>query len=127
MTHPTIHIGAVAALAVALAGIAASTGMANPSTTQCGVVSKTEGGMLALEGTVLSPVATTGEYRFSIRSSSGGGSSNISQGGTFVAEANKPTAIGKVMVNAGSKVDIDFTVTANGQRLDCSQELASLI
>lgn len=125
MTTSTIRVGAVAALALAVACLAASDGFANQDAVQCGVASKSEGGMLALEGTVLSPVAVSGEYRLSIRSASGGGSSNISQGGNFNAAANQATALGKVMVNAGSSVDIDFSVTANGQKLDCNQEIAS--
>lgn len=121
----SLRVSAVAALGLALACLAASDGLANPADLQCGVATKSEGGMLALEGTVLSPVALSGEYRLSIRSSSGGGSSNISQGGQFTAAANQPTAIGKVMVNNGSSVDVDFSVTTNGKSLDCSQEIAS--
>lgn len=131
MTNSTIRVGAVTALGLTLAALAASGGLANQDgfanqdAVQCGVASSSEGGMLALEGTVLSPVAVSGEYRLSIRSASGGGSSNISQGGHFNAAANEATALGKVMVNAGSSVDIDFSVTANGKDLDCNQEIAS--
>lgn len=121
----SLRLTAVAALGLALACLAASDGLANQGAVQCGVATRAEGGMLALEGTVQSPVAVSGEYRLSIRSSSGGGSSNISQGGQFTAAANQATALGKVVVGAGSSLDIDFSVTANGQSFDCSQEIAS--
>ena len=89
MSIPTRRSSAIL-LGLALAGIAANAGFANStaSATQCGVSTSTERGMLALEGSILSPVALSGEYRFAIRSASSGGSSNISQGGAFSAAAN---------------------------------------
>ena len=115
-------------LGLGIAAIAASTGMANSTTSavQCGVAESGERGMLALEGTILSPVALSGEYSFSIQSSSNGGSSTIRQGGYFAVPANEATPIGKVLINAGSTYNIAFDVTANGKKLDCGQEIASL-
>ena len=58
--------GAVA-LGLVIAAIAATGGMANSgstSTVQCGIAKTTQNGMLALEGTLTSPVAVSGEYRF---------------------------------------------------------------
>lgn len=116
-------------LGIGIAGFAATSGMANStaSTVQCGIAEGSERGMLALEGTILSPVALSGEYRFSIRSSSNGGSSNISQGGYFTVVANEATPIGKVLINNGSTYDIDFDVTAaDGKKLDCSKAIETL-
>jgi len=115
-------------LGLALATIAVTAGMANSgaSGTQCGVTATTERGMLALEGTIQSPVPVSGEYRFSIQSSSNGGSSNISQGGYFTANANEATPLGKVMINAGSQYKIDFDVTAGGKKVVCEQDVAGL-
>lgn len=129
MITKSIHTGAIALLGIGIAAIAATSGMANSASgIQCGIAQGSEGGMVALEGTILSPVALTGEYRLSIRSSGNGGSSNISQGGYFSVAANQATPIGKVLVNAGSSVNIDFDVTAaGGQKLDCSQDMASLL
>ena len=117
------------ALGIAITAIAASAGMANPGTSsvQCGIAKTTQNGMLALEGTLTSPVAVSGEYRFAIQSSSNGGSSNISQGGYFTANANEPTSLGKVMLNAGASYNIVFDITAGGKNIDCNQELASLL
>ena len=129
MITKSLRTGAIAVMGIGIAAIAATSGMANStaSTIQCGIAEGSERGMLALEGTILSPVALSGEYRFSIRSSSNGGSSNISQGGYFTVAANQATPIGKVLLNAGSTYDVDFDVTsADGKKLDCDQAIASL-
>ena len=125
-TH-TSHITAIAALGLIAAALAASSGMANASSNggTCGVVTSMQNGMLLIQGAVLSPVALDGSYQFSVQSS-GGGSSNVSQGGQFSAPANQQTALGQVMINAGSNYKVGLDVTANGQKLDCGQELASL-
>lgn len=116
------------ALGLALAGFAASAGLANSTAgaVQCGLATSSERGMMALEGTIISPVAISGEYRFAIRSSSNGGSSNVSQGGYFTASANQATPLGKVLINAGSTYSVDFAVTAGGKKIDCSQDIAGL-
>ena len=129
MITKSLRTGAIAVMGIGISAIAATSGMANStaSAVQCGIAEGSERGMLALEGTILSPVALSGEYRFSIRSSSNGGSSNISQGGYFTVAANQATPIGKVLLNAGSAYDIDFDVTsADGNKLDCDQAIASL-
>ena len=127
MTIPSRRSSAIA-LGLVVATLAAGAGFANSAagTTQCGVATSSQNGMLALEGTILSPVALSGEYRFAIRSSSNGGSSNISQGGYFTANANEATPLGKVLINAGSNYNVVFDVTAGGKKLDCDQDIASL-
>ena len=127
MTISPRRIGAIA-IGLAVAALAASAGLANSASgdTTCGIATSSERGMLALEGTILSPVALSGEYRLAIRSSGGGGSSNISQGGYFTANANEATTLGRVLINAGSSYSIDFDVTAGGQKIDCDQDIASL-
>ena len=126
MTIPSRRSSAIA-LGLVAATLAAGAGFANSTNaTQCGIATSTERGMLALEGTILSPVALSGEYRFAIQSSGNGGSSNISQGGYFTANANQATPLGKVLINAGSSYSIDFDVTAGGKKIDCDQDIASL-
>lgn len=126
MTIPSRRSGAIT-IGLVVATLAASAGLANSTdtTTQCGVATSTERGMLALEGTILSPVALSGEYRFAIQSSGNGGSSNISQGGYFTANANEATPLGKVLINAGSNYDVVFDVTAGGKKITCDQDIAS--
>jgi hypothetical protein len=77
--------------------------------------------MLAVQGKLMSPTALNGEYHFALKSSGGGGSTNINQGGQFSAAPNAEVALGQVMVNANAHVNVDFTVTANGKTYDCSQ------
>ena len=126
MTSPSRRSSAIA-LGLLVATLAAGAGFANSGTaTQCGIAKSTQGGMLALEGTILSPVALSGEYRFAIQSSGNGGSSNISQGGYFTANANEATPLGKVLINAGSNYSVVFDVTAGGKKIDCDQDIASL-
>jgi hypothetical protein len=121
-------ISTIALFGLGLAALAATSGIANASAASdaCGIVTSTQNGMLVIEGAVLSPVAIDGSYQFAIQSSGGGGNSNISQGGQFTAPANQQTTLGKVMINAGSNYNVDFTVTANGKKLECDQEVASL-
>ena len=126
MTIPSRRSSAIA-LGLVVAALAASAGLANSTgATQCGIATSSERGMLALEGTILSPVALSGEYRFAIQSSGNGGSSNISQGGYFTANANEATPLGKVLINAGSNYSVTFDVTAGGKKIDCDQDIASL-
>lgn len=127
MNIPSRRSSAIA-LGLVVATLAASAGLANSTAgdTQCGIATSSQGGMLALEGTILSPVALSGEYRFAIQSSGNGGSSNISQGGYFTANANEATPLGKVLINEGSNYNVVFDVTAGGKKIDCDQDIASL-
>ncbi|MBO9587648.1 curli-like amyloid fiber formation chaperone CsgH [Devosia sp.] len=121
MLHPLIQTTIAAAAAITAIGFAANANAAAGGDFACGVISKTQGGMLALEGTLVSPTALSGQYRFALKSAGGGGSTNISQGGQFSAAPNAEVSLGQVMINAGSNVSVDFTVTANGKTFDCSQ------
>ena len=82
--------------------------------------------MLSLEAAMLSNVAVSGTYEFHVVSSGPNGNSNVSQGGAFAANANEKASLGKVMINGDAKYQIDFKVTANGAKLDCSQDVAAL-
>jgi hypothetical protein len=116
-------------IGLGLSGLAVTSGTAGTagnSAIQCGVLANTENGMLVLEGTLLSPTDVVGDYSFAFTSSGQAGSSNIRQGGGFSAAADAVTTLGRVTINAGSNYDVDFTVNANGQTLDCAGEIASL-
>ena len=126
MVQMPITLGLIGLLAI---GGAAATGGSIPDNGQaglaCGVSKQTSGGMLAMEGVLQSPEALHGEYRFAVKSSGGGGSSTINQGGQFAASPGMPVSLGKVTINAGSAVDVDFTITAVGQKYDCSQQFTA--
>ena len=121
------RLGAIGLLGLGLVGLATSAGIANstPPSNACGVTAKTQNGMLHIEGAVLSPVTLTGEYKFSLQSSGGGGSSTINQGGLFTAAANEPTTIGQVTINAGSTYTVALGLKVDGKIMDCSQDFAS--
>ncbi|MDB5614587.1 MAG: hypothetical protein JWQ22_2240 [Devosia sp.] len=124
-----IRSSSAVALGLVIAAIAATGGMANSgsaNSVQCGIVETAQKGMLVLEGMLTSPVAISGEYRLAIRSSSNGGSSNISQGGYFTAKADEATSLGKVTLNTGSSYNVVFDVTANGKKIECDQDITSL-
>lgn len=120
MLHPLIQTTLAAAAALTAIGFAANANAAGGDFA-CGVTTQTQGGMLAVQGKLMSPTALNGEYHFALKSSGGGGSTNINQGGQFSAEPNAEVALGQVMVNANAHVNVDFTVTANGKTYDCSQ------
>ena len=119
MLHRTAQISLAAFAAIAGAGFVANANAAGGDFS-CGVATRTDGGMMAIQGTLTSPTALTGEYRFALKSNGGGGSTNISQGGQFSAAPNAEVSLGQVMINAGANVRVDFTVTANGKTFDCS-------
>lgn len=117
-----------AVLGLGLAAFAVTGGQAGTTSAapvQCGVNSTTQNGMLMLEGALQTDVAVNGSYQFRLQSSGSGGSTNISQGGNFSASAHDTVSLGKVMINAGSRYDLVFEVTANGKKLDCDQDLVT--
>jgi hypothetical protein len=120
MLHPMIQTIIAATAAVSTVGLAANAN-ASGGDFACGVVTSTHNGMMSVAGSLLSPTALSGEFRFAFKSSGNGGSTNISQGGQFSAAPNAEVSLGQVMVNAGANVSVDFTVTANGRTYDCSQ------
>jgi hypothetical protein len=130
-----IKLGAAAVLGLGLATLAATSGIASAGTTagagtsstSCGVLTSTHNGMLVIQGSILSPVPLQGSYHFKVQSSGGGGNSNISQGGDFSAVANQQTTLGQVMINTGSKYQVDLDVTADGKRLDCDNALSQYL
>jgi len=128
MVHSTLRIGILALGALALAGAAAHAtgGDSGENGLACGIATQTDRGMMSVEGIVQSPTALTGEYRFALKSQGSGGTSNISQGGRFSVAPGAPVSLGKVMVNAGSSIDADFTISADGKQFDCSTPLTTL-
>lgn len=117
------HIGLVALLGLGTAGLV--TANASGTDLACGVATHVENGMQVLEGTLVSPIAISGDYRLAINSRSGGGSSQINQGGSFVAAADETVSLGRAMVNQGATLDVTLTITANGESFDCSTVYAA--
>lgn len=120
MHQMTVKIGLVALLALGGVAVAKAGNGADPGLA-CGVSSVTERGMTTFEAVLQSPTPSDGAYRFALKSSGGGGSSTINQGGGFSTLAGEPVSLAKVMLNAGASIDVDFSVTIAGRSFDCSQ------
>jgi hypothetical protein len=113
-------------LGLGLAGFAATSGQAKTQDpTVCGVNATSNGSMMTLEAVFGSGADVTGSYQLNVNSSSGGGSSSVSQGGQFTAVANETTTVGQMSINDGSTYKVDFKVTIDGTEMDCSQVLPS--
>ncbi|MFD2646567.1 curli-like amyloid fiber formation chaperone CsgH [Devosia albogilva] len=121
MIHPVLRLATL--LGLGTLGLAGASATQSPEGFTCGIAADRNGGMLQVQGALVSPIAVSGEYRFSLRSSGGGGSSSISQGGAFTAAAGQQTTLGRVTLNADAGYQVEFTVSAAGKTFDCSQEL----
>ena len=77
--------------------------------------------MRTIAATVRSPGAVSGQYRLVIRSTGNGNTSTVSQGGDFSAPADEDTSVGQVQINAGTRYSIDFSITVEGETIDCTQ------
>lgn len=120
---PLSRIVVIAALGLAGTAMAAQSGMAGHTgpDLRCGISVKTEGKLFTIEGSVLSPVALSGQYRFAIDSQGSAGTASINQGGAFSARPHEVTALGMVTLNAAATPKITLEVVANGERFNCSQ------
>lgn len=125
MLHSTAQLGLIALLVLGGAGMAANAYGTAADGLACGVSTSNANGMLSVEGVLQSSEALTGEYRFALKSQGAGGSSNINQGGQFSATPGMPVSLGKVSVNAGANIEVDFTITTGGKKYDCSQQFAT--
>lgn len=125
MLHSTAQLGLIALLVLGGAGMAANAYGTAADGLACGVSTSNANGMLSVEGVLQSPEALTGDYRFALKSQGAGGSSNINQGGQFSATPGMPVSLGKVSVNAGANIEVDFTITTGGKKYDCSQQFAT--
>lgn len=104
---------------------AGATDIADP--VHCEIQVETRGGMMQLTGVVHTDEALSGRYSFTVKSASRSGSTNISQGGAFSANANKPTTLGMVMLSANDTYDVELDVSASGHAFDCSDRLGNVL
>lgn len=112
-----------AALALTLAGCAASAGSGSASAgpLQCEIVAKTSGGMTRLEAVAHAERPTSGQYSFQISSSGASGSSNVRQGGEFEAAPGRSATLGTAGFGAGASYKATLEVNANGERVTCEK------
>lgn len=102
-------------------------GATNSDPVHCEIQVDNRGGMMQLTGVVHTDTSLDGRYSFTIKSASRAGSTNISQGGAFSANANGPTTLGMVMLSANDVYDVELDVSANGHALECSDRLGNVL
>jgi hypothetical protein len=131
------HLAAAAVLA-GLGAASFATADGTPETTapgtafteplRCEIVASPADGMIALEGVLYTDAAISGSYRFRVTSFGGGGSSNIQQGGEFVAAPGETATLGTVMLgNPGGRYKATLEVTANGKTVACTERTGGAI
>ena len=116
-------------LGLGLAGAAAGTGTADASAgpLRCEIVAATENGMLTLKGVIRADAPVVGSYRFKVTGAGGGGSSNIAQGGEFMAGPDEAVGLGQVMLGGGGSYDASLEITAGGETVTCRERVGGPI
>lgn len=90
---------------------------------RCEILASSTNGMTALEGVVHANFATRGSYRFRVASASGGGGSNIQQGGAFTAGPEGSATLGRVMLGGNAIYDATLEIEADGHAVTCSERV----
>ncbi|MGJ8535493.1 MAG: curli-like amyloid fiber formation chaperone CsgH [Alphaproteobacteria bacterium] len=128
MTRFSKHIvsGSAALLALSLTGVAlAGTNTDNSSgdPISCEIKATENRGMITLETMIHSDSSIDGQYRFKVKSAGGSGSTNISQGSNFHADAGDTIQLGRMMLSSGSVYDASLDVTVSGVTFNCAERI----
>ena len=115
-----------AALAAGLgaAGAAAASGDTD-GPISCEIRKGSVFGMTALEAVVHADEAVSGSYSFTVKGS-GGGSTDIRQGGAFSAGPGAPATLGKVSVGGSAAYDARLSVEADGLSVECEERFGAI-
>ncbi|MDO1580860.1 curli-like amyloid fiber formation chaperone CsgH [Rhizobium oryzicola] len=118
----------IAAFALALAVLGGTAGVAatvaKKSPLSCEIRSSRQGGMVTLEGVVLSDTATNGTYSLKVQGSGRSGSNTIQQGGAFTTTAGRASTAGSVSLGSkGASYDVNFEARADGAKVTCSESI----
>ena len=111
------------------AGFAMGAGSASstPEPLRCEIQVNSANGMVTLQGVVHADTAVSGQYQFKVVKAGGGGSSNIEQGGGFMAGPGNDARLGQVMLGGGGVYDANLIVTANGVTVTCEERVGGAI
>ncbi len=91
----------------------------------CEIQATTTSGMTTLESVFRAEEAVTGTYSFKVVKSGSSGSSNIAQGGSFVAGPHETVTLGRVMLGGGDATyDISLSVEADGASYSCAEHFS---
>ena len=127
--HTRYAAGLASLIGAGAAGLAMAAGGdgAGEGPVRCAIETASAGGMLTLEGVVQADVAVSGSYRFRVVGTGGGGSSNVQQGGTFMAGPDAPATLGTVMLGGGGDYDATLEVMADGMTVTCQERVGGAI
>lgn len=117
-------------LGLGLAGATIGSGTAGPAAAgplRCEIAATKANGMVTLEGVLRADQPVTGSYTFRVTGAGGGGSTNIAQGGGFMAGPEGPVSLGQVMLGGGSAYDASLEVSAGGATVTCSERVGGAI
>ena len=115
--------------AVFAAGLGAAAAMASgggeDGPLSCEIRKGSALGMTALEAVVHAGEAVSGSYSFTVKGS-GGGSTNVRQGGAFSAGPDAPVTLGKVTVGGSATYDASLRVEADGMSVECEERFGAI-
>jgi hypothetical protein len=92
-----------------------------PPAVQCSVVEEHAKGVVHLHGVVIATRDLTGQFRLSVIKTGPGGMANLSQGGTFSADANRQVRVGQstISLELGAEFTASLEIEAGGQTYKC--------
>ncbi|WP_306258711.1 curli-like amyloid fiber formation chaperone CsgH [Pararhizobium sp. IMCC21322] len=128
MTRFSKHMvsGSAALLALSLTGVAlagTNTDNASDDPISCEIKATENRGMITLETMIHSDTSINGQYRFKVKSAGRSGSTNLSQGSNFRADAGEPLQLGRMMLSSGSVYDASLEVTVSGVTFNCAERI----
>lgn len=100
---------------------------ADPDPVRCEIVSSTSNGATTLQSVFHSDEAVSGTYLFKMLKASHSGTSNIQQGGSFVAGADDRITLGRVILGGlGATYEISLSVQTGGKTYECSERFGDI-
>lgn len=114
----------LALVALGGAGYAGSAATAASGAARCDIAATRAGSTIALEGLVYAEKDFQGTYRFTVRSVGGAGSTDITQGGGFVVDAQDVAVLGTMNLGgAGAVYDARLEIEIDGAVFGCESRI----
>lgn len=113
-----------AAAGLVAVGFASTNTSAASDGVRCEIAVEQRAGRITLEGFVDAASSISGSYELFVTKSGGGGSSDISQGGEFSAQAGTRTPLGTVMLAGdGGSYSAKLKISWNGKSAVCRESV----
>lgn len=116
----TATLVGASALFIGCAATASTTG-GGDSAVSCKIEETRSQGGVVLEAVADSAEPVGGTYRFEVRKSGGGGTSNSSQSGDFTLSGGEPAVLSQIALGDGGRLayDAELTLTWKGGEVSC--------